>query len=43
MTFEELLKYKVRIMDDGVWVTMDVDEKNEINEELERKLEQEKE
>jgi hypothetical protein len=42
MTFEELLKYKARLMDDGVWSYMDVDEKKEINEELERKLEQEK-
>ena len=38
MTFEELLKYKDRLIDDGVWAEMDTQEKKEINEELERKL-----
>jgi hypothetical protein len=38
MTFDELLKYKDRLMDDGVWLNIDIDEKKEINEELERKF-----
>ena len=38
MTFEELLKYKDRLIDDGVWAAMDIDEKKEINEELDKKL-----
>ena len=41
MTFEELLKYKDRLIDDGVWADMDLDEKKEINQELERKLNKE--
>jgi len=39
MTFEELLKYKDRLIVDGVWSSFDMNEKKEINEELERKLE----
>ena len=38
MTFEEPLKYKVRLIDDEVWSGMRIDEKMEINEVLERKL-----
>ena len=38
MTFEDLLKYKDRLIDDGVWDTLDVEEKKEINDELEMKL-----
>ena len=38
MTFDELLKYKNRLIDDGVWADMDLDEKREINEELEGRL-----
>lgn len=37
MTFEELLKYKVRLIDDEVWSGMSINEKKEIKEELERK------
>lgn len=37
MTFEELLKYKDRLIEDGVWSRMDIEEKKEINDELERK------
>lgn len=38
MEFEELLKYKDRLIEDEVWSGMDIYEKEEINEELERKL-----
>ena len=31
------MKYKARRIDDGVWSDIDVDEKKEINEVLERK------
>ena len=37
MTFDELLKYKDRLIDNGVWSGMEIDEKKEINEEMERK------
>ena len=37
MAFEELLKYKARLIDDRVWAHMDAAEKKEINDELERK------
>ena len=37
MIFEELLKYKDRLIADGVWAGMDADEKKELNEELVRK------
>lgn len=30
MTFEELLKYKVRLIDDGVWSEMSIDEKKDM-------------
>ena len=40
MTFDALLAYKERLINSGVWAGMDVDEKKEINEELEKKLEQ---
>ena len=42
MTFEELLKYKDRLIEDGGWSRMDIDEKKETNDELERKLKLEK-
>ena len=38
MTFEELLKYKARLIDDGIWSGMSIEEKIEIGEELEKKL-----
>ena len=37
MTFEELLKYKDRLIDGGIWSGLDLDEKKEINAELENK------
>ena len=40
MTFEELLKYKAKLIDDGVWSGMSIDEKMEINKELEKKLDE---
>ena len=40
ITFEELLKYKERLVDSGTWAIIDLDEKKEINEVLERKLEE---
>ena len=40
ITFEELLKYKERLVDSGTWTIIDLGEKKEINEELERKLEE---
>ena len=40
ITFDELLAYKERLINSGVQAGMDVDEKKEINEELEKKLEQ---
>lgn len=40
MTFDELLKYKERLIDDGIWSGISVDEKKEINEELEVKYEE---
>lgn len=37
MTFDELLKYKARLIDDGVWSGISIEKKNEIGEELEEK------
>jgi hypothetical protein len=31
MAFDELMKYKTALINDGVWAAMDIDEKKEIN------------
>ena len=37
MSFEELLAYKEKLINNEIWITIDADEKREINSLLEKK------